>query len=163
MQVKTLKFVVFCIIVLVLTNACKKDCENNTENQTAQLLQLKSTSGQNLWFGSTAIFNPDSVLFIHIKSDIFNEKPDTLLFIVDREKRNIQLTFPETNSVTRTIQMHLNTKEIDVLTYSTDLVQEECGTVKAVMVVKYNGKKVCNRCGDGRYNGVREVIFKKNL
>ncbi len=163
MQCKMLRLFTIGALALVLTHACKKDCENETVNQTTQLLQLKSTQSQNLWFGGTAIFNPDSVLFIYLKADRFNEVPDTLPFTVNREARNVELAFPETNGGTHTIQMHLNDKEIDQLTYSTEIIKEECKMVNAVLEIKYNGKKVCTRCGDGRYNAVRQVIFKKNL
>lgn len=146
----------FIVICAALVSSCNK-CDDTLEDQNPpRLVQLKSDVNQDLWFGAAAIFNPDSVLFIH-------ETAGALPFTVNNQKRAIALVFPETAGASQKITLRLSQGDSDQIDYSTESEENECTTEEILRYVNFEGVRACTNCGDGRFNSSAFIVLRKAL
>lgn len=144
------------LLLLFLVVGCKRCREEVNFGNPTYKLQLKSQTNQDLWFGSTAIFDPDSIQFFH-KTKGF------LTHTVNKKARVVELIFPPTEGEQQEISLVLNMSDSDKITYTTRFLEEECSRGEDLQYLNFEGIRMCTHCGDGRFNTSIYITLRKNL
>jgi hypothetical protein len=144
------------LLLLLSVVACGRCKEEVNYGNPAYKLRLLSQHNQDLWFGSTAIFDPDSIYFMHKTRGL-------LTHTVNKKARVVELIFPPTAEARQEITLVLNSSDTDKIHYSTQFLQEECSQGEELLYVDFENIRMCNRCGDGRFNSSTTITLRKNL
>jgi hypothetical protein len=90
-------------------------------------------SGNDLFFGSSAAYNPSQLKFKHI----VNGNPDSVYFRVDTLDHYFNIAFPTAHR-TDTVTMQLAGKPQDILLFQTSLIGQCCPRL-VLSSVSFNG------------------------
>lgn len=135
-----MKILLFFISILTLTSCCIGNRKCDLGNNYSNFRIIDKTNGNDLLFGSTKIYNKDSITFFSLNADdtIFhrsypyaNPGQDSVLFVeFDYRKQT-------------TVFVRLNNVDIDtlILTYPT-ITLRCCPDITSVKPISYNNRTV---------------------
>ncbi|MDZ7846779.1 MAG: hypothetical protein U5L96_08405 [Owenweeksia sp.] len=150
---KLIGYAAFSFVFLALTS-CQECNVSKDKGNPDRFIRLLNQQGEDLWFGTTARYNPDSVKFIH-------EREGELAKEVKTGTQSVVIKFPETQDQPEEIIMQLDSVTSHTLTYNTLVfVNNECEQEYTLSYVKLNGEQMCGSCGNTQFNDDRYINLR---
>lgn len=143
------------LLILILHISGCKECTNVEDHGSPDhYIRLLDDDGQNLWFGDSAIYDPQQVRFVHESKGELQATPDP-------SSQSVILNFPTTEGQAEEISMQLDTNSTHTITYNTIVfTNNKCTKEYTLSYVKFNGEQVCGSCGKTEFNDDRYINLR---
>lgn len=144
-------FSLLALATLFTLSGCRECTTISRAEIPEQYLRLVNASGDNLWFGPTAQYDPQEAVFTH-------ERLGELQAEVNEGSQSIVLEFPATNDRAERIDLQLDSVSSHRIDYNTLLItNKQCEEEYSLSYVRFNGEQMCGSCGDTRHNNDRYI------
>lgn len=106
--------------------------------------RLLDASGNDLWFGANAIYDPAEAVFQH-------QSEGALMTSVNTSKGSVDVLIPMSNGNERSIELRLDSVTSSQLKYAAILYEENCERNYELSYMFQDGTKICSLCGTTQF------------
>lgn len=132
------------IAVIYALSACS-DCSIVEDKGNPQRqFRLEDENGNSLWFGSTAIYNPEDAVFEHPTQGV-------LATTVNSGSQSVGVMVPLTDQEEVTMTLTLDSVTTSQLMYTAFMFEEKCKRTYELSYIFQDSEKICTLCGSTQF------------
>lgn len=151
---KRLKSIVMAMMLAFIVTSCN-DCSlvEDSGNPDRQF-RLQDAQGDDLWFGDSAKYDPNVVVFEHATRGVLTTKVNT-------SNRSVGVMIPLTDDGEEKIFVHLDSANTEVLRYVSFAYESKCEKKYELSYIYQNDVKMCTLCGSTEFEDDPNIYLKK--
>ena len=140
-------------IALICSLTACNDCSIVEDKGNPQRqFKLQDENGNSLWFGSSAIYNPEEAVFEHPTQGV-------LATTINSGSQSVGVVMPLTDQDQVTMTLKLDSVNSSELVYTSFMFEEKCARTYEVSYIIQDGVKICTLCGDHPFEGDKFIYL----
>lgn len=142
------------VMIAFIATSCN-DCSlvQDTGNPDRQF-RLRDAQGNDLWFGDSAKFDPNTVVFEH-------QTKGVLITQVNASNKSVGVMIPLTTEDEEQIFVHLDSTNTETLRYVSFAYESKCEKKYELSYMFQNGVKICTLCGSTEFEDDPNIYLVK--